>query len=207
MSSVLPRLCLTTLIPFALMACEPIEPSANIFEPRAVTTNSPAADPTSAVEAPAGPEWDFADDADFVIGSDEMGTDADANADAEGDGTDTEAEAAEAIAPVEGDEPDTDSAATATAISPSPATAPTEADGAQGDGWPLRLVSTVHQAQPPRAILGLPDGRELVVTPGDILAEERLVILAIGEGIIQVAEISPNGDHAEIASRTLTSQY
>jgi hypothetical protein len=88
-----------------------------------------------------------------------------------------------------------------------PSTAPTKTTGEQDDGWPLRLVSTVHQAQPPRAILGLPDGRELVVIPGEMLAEERLVILAIGDGIIQVAKIGANGDHAEIDSRTLTAQY
>ncbi len=198
------RLYFTGLVLCGVVACEPTEPSQNIFEPVQIAEPTPEP-PTTSVPATddIDPEWDVAEDANFVIESSEMGSDQDGDAD---DGVPVEeANEQAAIAPVSGDTPDLNTTSAAPPAATPTAAAP--ADGASAEGWPLRLVSTVHQAQPPRAILGLPDGRELVVTPGDILAEEKIVILAIGDGIIQVAEISPNGDHAEIASRTLTSQY
>jgi len=199
------RLFFTGLVLCGVVACEPTEPSQNIFEP--VQIADPTPEPMAA-SVPASddldPEWDVAEDANFVIDSSEMGSDQDDDAADEGVPVEPADEQA-AIAPVSDDTPDQNKPSAAPPVATPTAAAP--ADGASAEGWPLRLVSTVHQAQPPRAILGLPDGRELVVTPGDILAEEKIVILAIGDGIIQVAEISPNGDHAEIASRTLTAQY
>jgi hypothetical protein len=65
----------------------------------------------------------------------------------------------------------------------------------------------VADAQPPRAILGLPDGRELVVTPGTLLPDARLVVMAVGRDMVQIAEVTPVGDHADVVSRTLTPMY
>ena len=74
-------------------------------------------------------------------------------------------------------------------------------------GWGVRLVSTVPGAQPPRAILGLADGTEHVVVPGDLLPEAHLVVLAIGRDAVQVAEITAVGDHAEVHTYVLGALF
>ncbi len=74
-------------------------------------------------------------------------------------------------------------------------------------GFGVRLVSTTAQSQPPRAILGLTDGREVVVEPGTMLPNERLIVLAIGQDAIQVAEVTPMGDRAKVESHMLQAMY
>ncbi len=73
--------------------------------------------------------------------------------------------------------------------------------------WPVRLLSTLPQAQPPRAILGLPNGEEIVVSPGSMLAELGLVVVAVSEGRCDLAQVAPAGDHATITPISLTAQY
>lgn len=73
--------------------------------------------------------------------------------------------------------------------------------------WGVRLMQTLHTASPPRAALGLPDGQEVVVAPGSILADEGLIVIAVGDGMVQLAHVEPDGDHAEIETVTLTAQY
>ena len=75
------------------------------------------------------------------------------------------------------------------------------------EAWPVRLVTTVPNASPPRAILGLPDGREVVVNPGSMVPELGLVVVAISPNSAELAKIVPAGDHATIESMTLTAQY
>ena len=73
--------------------------------------------------------------------------------------------------------------------------------------FPVRLLSTLPHAQPPRAVLGLPDGTEVVVSPGTVLGHEALVVLAVMPGRIQLAQVRPAGDHAVIESLELSAQY
>lgn len=73
--------------------------------------------------------------------------------------------------------------------------------------WGVRLVSTVPDAQPPRAILGMADGKEAVVTPGTLLPDARIVVLAVGRDVVQVAEVTPEGDHARVATYLLQALY
>jgi len=73
--------------------------------------------------------------------------------------------------------------------------------------WPVRLVDTFPSHQPPRALLGLPDGREIVVKPGTMVPEQGLVVIAIGENSAELARVTPAGDHATVQSLTLRSQY
>ena len=74
-------------------------------------------------------------------------------------------------------------------------------------GWPIRLLGTVPGAQPPRAILGLPTGEEIVVTPGMLIPAQQLVVMSIGKTQVQLAKIVPMGDHAAIQSMSLQAQY
>lgn len=74
-------------------------------------------------------------------------------------------------------------------------------------GWPIRLLGTVPGAQPPRAVLGLPTGEEIVVTPGMLIPAQQLVVMSIGNSQVQLAKIVPMGDHAAIKSMSLQAQY
>lgn len=74
-------------------------------------------------------------------------------------------------------------------------------------GWGVRLLSVIPDSQPPRAVLGLPDGREVVVSPGAMLPEAQVVVLAIGRDAVQIAEVLPDGDRAVVRSQMLSPLY
>jgi hypothetical protein len=86
-------------------------------------------------------------------------------------------------------------------------TAPPGADPTQVGRWPVRLVKTIPDAQPPRAVLGLPGGKEIVVTPGTMIPEEGLVVVAVGPDRVQLSQVKSHGDHASITSFTLDAMY
>jgi len=93
---------------------------------------------------------------------------------------------------------------------PAPAPAPAAASLAPltaGLGWGVRLVSIVPAAQPPRAILGLPDGREVVVTPGAMVPDAGIVVLSVGTRAVQIARVHGVGDHATVESVDLVPQF
>ena len=71
--------------------------------------------------------------------------------------------------------------------------------------WPLRVVKTESDLNPPRAILGLPSGKEVVIRPGMQLPEENLVVMSIGSKAVILARIHTEGDHAQIEHLTLPS--
>ncbi len=73
--------------------------------------------------------------------------------------------------------------------------------------FPVRLLSTIPQAQPPRAVLGLPNGSEVVVSPGTVLADQGLVVMSVMAGRVQLAKVVAAGDHATIESLELSAQY
>lgn len=86
---------------------------------------------------------------------------------------------------------------------PTLAPVPTPAPTATSDGWGARLLATVPEAVPPRAMLATPDGKEIVVEPGTLLPDLRWVILAVGHDTIEVAEIRPAGVYATVHTVTL----
>lgn len=93
---------------------------------------------------------------------------------------------------------------------PVPVTAPaarpawTPSTPPQGS-WGVRLVGTMSDAQPPRAILGLGSGEEIVVEPGSFVVGERVVVTAIGRDAVQIARVTPDGDRVRIDAETLTA--
>ena len=74
-------------------------------------------------------------------------------------------------------------------------------------GWPVHLVTTVMESSPPLAVLGLPDGQKVVVTPGQMLADQGLVVIAVGPNTAELARIKPQGDRAAVESLTLSAQF
>jgi hypothetical protein len=74
-------------------------------------------------------------------------------------------------------------------------------------GWAVRLVATVPNAHPPRAVIGLPSGIEVVVSPGSMVPEAGLLVVAVGAGFVDLVQVTPDGDHARVEQRTLRAQY
>ncbi|MFT5585143.1 MAG: hypothetical protein ACI9VR_002731 [Cognaticolwellia sp.] len=73
--------------------------------------------------------------------------------------------------------------------------------------WGVRLLQTMPSAQPPRAALGLPDGTEIIVSPGSMLPQAGIIVISVSADKAQLAKIEPQGDHAKIETMTLFAQY
>ena len=190
-----------------LCGCKPVAPSGDVLSPRAVlTTTSATPDPTTPADAPAEPvDGDpFADDREPEP------------ADASG-GTLTNDDLLSGMPTLGELPPGSDTSTSTFPIPPvAPVAAPPVVAAAPPPGWPpavplssfgVRLVSTVPDAQPPRAILGLADGAERVVRPGDLIPEAGVVVLAIGRDQVQIANIIADGDHARVETQVLGSMF
>jgi hypothetical protein len=179
---------MSPVILLGMFACEPMESSGDIFAPAKV----------EAAPAPAAPqpELDFPDDPPLLLTSEQM---------AKGDGEPSLADAAgvDLAAVVPDAAPETTAAA---AVAP-PIAAPEPVGLPPVTRWPVRLVSTIPEAQPPRAILGLPSGEERVVSPGSMLAAEGLVVVSVTRDRVQLARVEPAGDHARIEQIEISAQY
>lgn len=201
------------LVVLSLVACERVEPTGNPFEPVAVESAPDTRAPSTT------DEWSFPRDKPVDISSEQLGR---------GGSTINVATAmgvtSTPVSPVPSTTTPvpaavTPAASTETAAStlpPAPKAetkAETRAAAATASGrfltagaWPIRLIATVPGAQPPRAILGMPDGKELVVSPGTLVPDAGVVIVAIGNNTADIAQIRPAGDHAEIKALTLHAQ-
>ncbi len=185
---------MTGLLPLAFLlgACSPTAPGDNPFAPASVTPAQPPMVPgteTAATGTPAAAAVDdaFAEPEPVKLSSEQMASGTVAIATAAGVNVD-------ALAGGKGSDVIPDAPPPAVGLPPQ-------------TRWPVRLVSTLPQAQPPRAILGLPSGKEIVVSPGSMLADEGLVVVAITAGQVELAQVEPAGDHAKITPITLSSQY
>ena len=99
------------------------------------------------------------------------------------------------------------SAAEASPDAPKDADSTGTAQISVANNWPLRLVKTMPETNPPRAILGLPTGEEIVVNPGTMIPAHRLVVTSIGPRTTDLVLIEPEGDHTAISSISLQTQY
>lgn len=177
-----------------LWACTSMPSSGNLFE--AVPVTVPALAENKAEAKSADPEWDPAKIQEApVMSSDQLQQGGEVIAkDLFGNPVDLPPSVPKTTVPAAG----------------TPIAAPTPAPAALGlpsDPWPVRLVATLPEAQPPRAILGLPSGEERVVSPGSILPEQGLVVMSVSKDKVQLAKITPAGDHATILSTELVAQY
>ena len=187
-----------------LVACEQVAPEGDPLQPVAVSEPS---EPQVASENPSAEAGDDeAEEEVFSISSEELL--AIASGEEVGD-------PAKEVAPVEEPKDAAEMAEEPAAIPvPTPqktadGVAPTSSGWGDviGKAWPVRLVTTVPNATPPRAILGLPDGREVVVNPGSMVPDMGLVVVAIAPNSAELARIAPAGDHATIETMTLRAQY
>ena len=186
--------------------CEPLPPTGDPLKPlpAKTTTSAPRTSPAPSSTGASGGGYDFDEDAGDIETTEEL-TPTQLLARAQGLEPVPEPRPVPAPAPVAGAPSlGTLGMATATPMRPmqpwDPATAlPVE--------WGVSLVSTVIDTQPPRAILGLPDGTEVFVTPGSFLPEQRLVVMAIGRNAVQLSRIVPQGFSARVETQNLTSLY
>ena len=194
------------LLALLLIGCEDATPSWDLMDPFG------PADPVAATSHVVSPLPGELDAAEAAL-QDSLGDGADAGDD--GDGFDNpwgpnaeEAPDAEAPAPPE--------SAPATPLSTGQPVMP-QVSGVVPSGaafglpssaaWGVRLLGTIPHAQPPRAALGLPDGTEVVVAPGSMLPSVGMVVITVGVDTVQVARVSPAGDHAEVEMVNLVAQY
>ncbi len=217
-----------SLLPLLLVACETTPSSGNPFAPAEVAVQAPADGEGGAPDAEESDDSRFAVYDDLVeISSEELSGGAAPDAGESGDDDPEQAEeAAEGVtdAGADGVADAVSSGVAENAVSQMGAnsgagmggpglasgglaTGGFAAAGFGATGWPLRLVATTPNAQPPRAILGLPDGQELVVRPGAMVPELGVVVMSVGAGSVEVARIVPAGDHAMVQSQTLTAQF
>lgn len=180
-----------------LLACEPVPSSGRILEPVRVTSHAPAAAPA----APTGSQGDF----DFE------------SEDRQANGEEGEQDPIALQARLLGLSPDQITRPPPTP-EPAPAPAAPAVPAVAAPIWdpsrPLpdvqfgvRVLGVLLDLQPPRAIIGLPDGREQVVTPGAMLPAEGLVVLAIGRDAVQVARVTPSGFYARVDTETIRALY
>ena len=192
----------TALLALALIGCEPMPTSGDIFAPVQIQPTTPLADD-------AGEPW-FDDTNTFAISSEELLASTEDAADDDSTAPPAQDSAEPADAAVAEDAP------TPTALTPAPVSAPSVSAPASvasttpspiASGWPVRLVRTLPETLPPRAIIGLPDGSETVVSPGTMLPKQGIVVISIGSTSVEIARIAPQGDYAAVQSATLTAQY
>ncbi len=73
----------------------------------------------------------------------------------------------------------------------------------EASSWGVRVLSTIVDMQPPRAVIALANGEEVVVQPGTMLPEARLVVMAVGRDQVQLAHVAPNGPYATVDTVTV----
>ena len=193
----------TLLFPFFLVACEQVAPSGNPLKPVSVDVSvEPSVESDDALDE----EEDV-----FTISNEELA--AVVTGEEEGDEEDSNGQGAADPNPETTQEqgptgsPSAPAVQAEAAVAPPPPAATPGWPGQTAKAWPVRLVTTIPNASPPRAILGLPDGREVVVNPGSMVPDLGIVVVAISPNSAELAKVAPAGDHATIESMTLTAQY
>jgi len=193
----------TLLFPFFLVACEQVSPSGNPLKPVSVDVSvEPSVESDDALDE---------EDDVFTISSEELA--AIVKGEEGTDEEDTNGQEDADAAPENAEEQVSTSTPPAPAVQAEGAVAPPQPAATPGwpgqtaKAWPVRLVTTIPNASPPRAILGLPDGREVVVNPGSMVPDLGIVVVAISPNSAELAKVAPAGDHATIESMTLTAQY
>ena len=179
------KITITTSFMFstlAFSACTPIEPSGDLFSPVAVANSAPE----EVVATPTDTEETVDTPAPTVVPST----------------TTAEDEALFGPEPQVQEQPEEQplETPTDTEVAETPVvTAPPVTS------WGIRLVSTINDTTPPRAVLALTTGEEIVVRAGQMLPDAQMVILAIGQDVVQVANITADGDRALVESMTLNA--
>jgi len=194
------------LIFVGLVACKPLPNPGDPLQPVRVT--SAAGEPVAEPAEVTGPQGDF----DFE-GQDRPDGELGGTVDSEMSDEDLlELQArANGLDPSELSKPGPEPEPTAVPIAaPLAPVAIPEWDPTQplpSGSWGVRLLATLHDVQPPRAVIGLPDGEEIVVQPGTFIEAHRLVVIAVGRDVIQLSKVTPQGFYAKVETQTIQSLF
>lgn len=182
----------------AAVGCVQVEPAAEVFAPRPVHEATPV-DLTLDDEVTDGEaQAEDAEEAEPLTMAEIF----------EGMGLGDAAELGEAADQTDAEVPATQPAAVTPSETAEPPQAPSWAlDGAVENAFGVWLVSTVVDAQPPRAILAVADGGEKVVRAGTMLPDAGVVVLAVGRDSVQVARVTAEGDRAHVETQLLRAMY
>jgi len=183
-----------------LWACDPVPTRATGWQPPTAQTFGSAPPAQAAIDAMADdtPQDEDTDTSEPSTLSDAEAAIVDAYAwmdDAEEEPAADEADVASPTMTAS-DDPSTSALAGRAAV-----------DAGAPSAFAPRILSIVPGTQPPRAILSLADGREVVVEPGSMLPEDGLIVLAIGTDAVQLATLSPMGDRAAVSTQLLQPLY
>jgi hypothetical protein len=187
-----------------LSGCQRVEPTADVLPPSKPRPKPPVEAPAPVEAAPPAPPPAAAPPPEAAPAAGM--TDAELLAVAMGLDPAAVAKPAPGAAPSGPPSPEALPLPGAAPAAPPPAPAWTP-DTPLAGTWGVRLVSIVADAQPPRAILGLPSGEEVVVEPGSFVVSEKIVVTAIGRQALQLVRVVPTGDHVRVESETLQPLY
>ncbi len=193
-----------TLTLAGISGCEPMQPSGSPLSPVPVVAAIPGSTPGAAGMPVEDARFDDAEP--IVLGSESL------KPSTGGDAGGTNVRVSSTVAPtpvtsVDGEAETDEVVATAPEATPPTTLEAVAAMVAQDSTWPVRLVRTHLDEQPPSAVLALPDGRRVVVSPGEMVPERGLVVMAIGKDRVHLAQVTSKGDHATVVPVELTAQY
>ncbi|MEM6929088.1 MAG: hypothetical protein AAF602_19275 [Myxococcota bacterium] len=93
-----------------------------------------------------------------------------------------------------------------------PAISPTAVDLNWDPAMPTRdsafgvhLVGTMVDADPPNAVLRLPSGQKTLVEAGQMLDDDGLLVLAVGDRVVKVVKVTKQGWYAKVETAVLHS--
>lgn len=73
------------------------------------------------------------------------------------------------------------------------------------EAFGVRLIGTMIDAQPPNAVLQLPSGQKVLVEAGEMLNEPGLLVLAVGDRVVKVVQVTKQGWYARVETAVLHS--
>jgi len=73
------------------------------------------------------------------------------------------------------------------------------------EAFGIRLVGTMIDAQPPNAVLRLPNGDKALVEAGEMLDDAGLLVLAIGDKVVKLVKVTKHGWYARVETAVLHS--
>ncbi len=73
----------------------------------------------------------------------------------------------------------------------------------QADAFGVTLVGTMTDAVPPNAVLQLPNGEKALVEAGQMLEEQGLLVLAVGDRVVKLVNVTPQGWYAKVETAVI----
>ena len=72
--------------------------------------------------------------------------------------------------------------------------------------WPITVIDTSYDLNPPRALIALPSGEEVSVQAGQMLPQYNLVVMSIGKKAVDFVRISQIGSQTKVEPLQIVSQ-